>query len=128
MTKLTINRLMLHALESAHLACDFEVIASTFEDEHDAAYAAEYVAGILGRTDTEDAPFDCLEFTVFRSTKNSDDFITDALITCGGPYANARYESGLDAVTVTFRWGTDCLMVRSSGAPICEVLESVSEY
>lgn len=93
---------MIAALESENLDCDFEVISSTFEDDHSASYAAKYVAGILGRTDTEDEPFDCLELKTYRATD--------------------------DTVTVTFKWGTDCLVVQSGNAPICEVLKAISEY
>ena len=128
LSKFVLNRLMIAALESENLDCDFEVISSTFEDEHSASYAAEYVAGILGRTDSEDEPFDCLELKTYRATDNSGDCIVDALITCGGPYAAARYESHTDTVTVTFKWGIDCLVVHSGNAPICEALKALSEY
>ncbi len=128
LSKLVLNRLMIAALESENLNCDFEIISNTFEDDHSASYAAEYVAGILGRTDTENEPFDCLELKTYRATDDSGDFITDALITCGGPYAAARYESSTDTVAVAFKWGADCLVVQSGNAPICEVLKAISEY
>lgn len=128
LSKSVFKQLMIAALESESLNCDFEVISSTFEDDHSASYAAEYVAGILGSTDTDDAPFDCLELKTYRATDDSGDCITDALITYGGPYAAARYESRTDTVTVTFKWGTDCLVVQSGNAPICEVLKAMSEY
>ena len=127
-SKFVLNRLMIAALESESLNCDFEIISNTFEDDHSASYAAEYVAGILGRTDTDNEPFDCLELKTYRATDDSGDCITDALITCGGPYAAARYESRTDTVAVTFKWGADCLVVQSGNAPICEVLKAISEY
>lgn len=128
LSKFVLNRMMIASLESESLDCGFEVISDTFEDDHSAIYATEYVAGILGSTDTDDEPFDCLELKTYRATDDSGDYITDALITCGGPYAVARYESRTDTVTVTFEWGTDRLVVQSGNAPICEVLKTISEY
>lgn len=40
LSKFALNRLMIAALESENLDCDFEVISSAFEDDHSASYAA----------------------------------------------------------------------------------------
>lgn len=129
MTVLSINKRIIRAKDKAGLEnVDFEVLRVSKSSAKTLNEMAAYVVSVMNTEDTEESPFDPLEFRVYRATDDSGDYISDATITLGGPNVTVRYEGGVGYAIIRYRWCGDFLEVKTNNAPIVGLMEQLSSY
>lgn len=127
MTVLSINERIIRAKKKLGLKdVDFEVLRVSKSPAKVLNEMAAYIAGVMATQEDEENPFDPLELKKY--TADDGDYIADVLITCGGPTCSVRYESRKETAVISFRWGHDYLDVKTSDAPITNLIEQLTDY
>ena len=129
MTVLSINERIIRAKDKVGLEnVDFEVLHVSKSSAKVLNEMAAYVVSVMNTEDTEESPFDPLEFRVYNATDDSGDYIADATITLGGPTVTVRYEASRDVAVISYHWCSDFLEVSTRNAPIVEIIKTHSTY
>lgn len=128
MTVLSINERIIRAKKKISLyGVDFEVLRVSKSPAKVLNEMAAYVVSVMAtRDDDEENPFDPLEFRVYNDDKEN--YLTDVLITCGGPNVSVFYDSIKDSAVISYHWGHDYLEVKTSDAPIVDIIREHSSY